>query len=126
MKGLRCPIILALSLLSMAVSALAEPIKTATIDLLLQREGVGAVFIDDERGQIYFERIAPACFRSGVSHSGAVEELPCGVPLGEGAPQAHRGRRVAVEESNTRCRRHRQDLPKPTTRDLLGCRQWGR
>ena len=60
MKGLCCLLIVALSLFSMAGPTLADPVKTVTVDLLLQREGVGAVFIDDKRGQIYFERIAPA------------------------------------------------------------------
>lgn len=57
MKGLRCLVIVVFSFLSIAGPALADPFKTATIDLLLQREAVGAVFIDDERGQVYFERI---------------------------------------------------------------------
>ena len=60
MKGLPRLLIVAFSLLFIVGPALADPVKTATIDLLLQREGVGTVFIDDERGQIYFERIAPA------------------------------------------------------------------
>ena len=60
MKGLPCLLIAVLSLLSIASPVLADPVKTATIDLLLQREGVGAVVVDDDRGLIYFERIAPA------------------------------------------------------------------
>jgi len=35
------------------------PVKTATVDLLLQRRHVGAVVIDDARGQVYFELSDP-------------------------------------------------------------------
>ena len=44
----------------MAGLALAEAAKTVTIDLLLQRQHVGAVVIDDKRGRIYFELSKPA------------------------------------------------------------------
>lgn len=40
-----------------ATFACAEDMKTASVDRLLQREYVGSVLIDDERGVAYFERI---------------------------------------------------------------------
>ena len=39
--------------------AQATPLKTATVERLLQREDIGQVLIDEARGQVYFERIRP-------------------------------------------------------------------
>ena len=43
----------------------AGAVKTATIDLLLEREDIGRVFIDDNRGYAYFEVVAAAAKSSG-------------------------------------------------------------
>ena len=42
-----------------AMSAFAETVQTATVDLLLQRQHVHNVVIDDKREVVYFERIGP-------------------------------------------------------------------
>jgi len=73
MNAMRPLALAALSIFSMTLSmaaaagpAKAAPsVKTATVDLLLQRQHVGAVVIDDARGQVYFELSDPACSPDG-------------------------------------------------------------
>ncbi len=61
MTAMRPLVLAVLSILSIGIAVAAEPVKTAppvktaTVDLLLQRQHVGAVVIDDARGQVYFE-----------------------------------------------------------------------
>ena len=56
MKKIAIILLFVLSLFS-NLTAHSQMLKTATVDRLLQREYIGAVLIDNERGVAYFERV---------------------------------------------------------------------